>query len=103
MRATRTVTQDQMRKLRGQAKGLSAIMQIGKNGVTPGTLDLVDRELFQKQLIKIKLLKNAVGDDGGRDERRAIVLQLATELSAQIIEQVGSVVVLYRTGPMVRE
>ena len=45
--------------LRAKAKPLVPIVNVGKNGLTPGVIGLIDRELKDKRLIKVKMLKGA--------------------------------------------
>jgi RNA-binding protein len=82
--------------LRSKAKLLSPILQIGKNGLTQGSLDLISRELEHKQLIKLKLLKGALPDDAAKGDRRALAQEIAVKSKAQLVEQVGNIVVLYK-------
>jgi RNA-binding protein len=84
-----------IKMLRSQAKVLEPIVTVGKNGITQGTIDLIYRELEQRQLIKIKLNKGAVGE-GGKAERKAMAEEIAQKTGAMIIDQIGSVIVLYR-------
>lgn len=83
-------------QLRAQGRLLTPILQIGKNGLTQGSIDLIDRELEQKHLIKIKLLKGALPEDAKKKDRQALGEEIARQARAQIIEQVGSIIVLYR-------
>ena len=55
------------KNLRSEAKLLTPVLQIGKNGLTQGSIDLIDRELTQRQLIKIKMLKHALPEDATKD------------------------------------
>jgi RNA-binding protein len=85
------------KQLRSEAKGLSPILQIGKNGLTAGSIDLIDRELEQKELIKIKLLKAALPEEAAKTARKALAEEIAEKTGAKVIEQVGNVLVLYRS------
>jgi RNA-binding protein len=87
-----------IKELRARAKHLRPVMQVGKNGVTQGTLNLINHELSQRQLIKIKLLKGALPEDAKKAQRELLGEELAAKSKATLIEQVGSVVVLYRSG-----
>ena len=85
------------KELRTKAKALTPILQIGKNGLTQGSIDLINRELDLRQMIKIKLLKGALADDAKKSDRRAMAEEMAKRTRAQLVEQVGSIVVLHRT------
>ncbi len=82
--------------LRSQAKILTPVLQIGKNGLTQGSIDLIDRELDTKHLIKVKLLSAALPDDANKSDRRALASEMASRTRSRVIEQVGNIVVLYR-------
>jgi RNA-binding protein len=82
--------------LRGRAQHLAPLLQIGKNGLTQGSIDLIDRELTQRQLIKIKLLKGSLPEDASKADRRQLAEEIAQKTKAQLVEQIGGIVVLYR-------
>jgi len=82
------------RTLKDKAKALKAVMVIGKNGITQGSITLLDRELEQKGLVKVKLLANYLRASG-RD-RKEVAQELAALGCARLISLVGNVVVLYR-------
>jgi len=84
------------KRLRSEAKFLTPILQIGKNGLTEGSIGLLDRELDQKHLIKVKLLKAALPESASKADRRKMAAEMAERTHAKIVEQVGNVVVLYR-------
>lgn len=86
-----------LKELRASAKVLDPVLQIGKNGLTDGSIDLIDRELEAKQLIKIKLHKSALSLETARSDRAAIAQEIAARTRSQIVEQVGNVIVLYRS------
>jgi len=83
-------------ELRSQGKLLSPILQIGKNGLSDGSIALIDRELEQKGLIKIKFHKTALPDDASKNDRKGLAQAIAAKTQSQVIEQIGNVVVLYR-------
>ena len=87
----------QVQRLRSEGKLLSPILQIGKNGVTDGTISLIDRELREKHLIKIKLHGSALSDDAGKAERKALAARLCSATRATLVEQIGNVIVVYRS------
>ena len=86
------------KELRAKAKHLVPVCNVGKNGLTPGAIAQIDAELRGKRLIKVKLLKGALGEEAKKKDRVALATQIATATRAQLIEQVGSVVVLWREG-----
>jgi RNA-binding protein len=94
---------EQLARLRAQAKAIEPVMNIGKNGITQGTIDLLDRELDQRHLVKIKLNKGATSgesenvDASSKQLRRGIAQELATKTRSTVVEQVGGVIVLWRS------
>ena len=85
----------EIKTLRSKGKALEPILHIGKNGITQGTIDLIARELEQRNLIKIKLNKAAVGD-GGKADRKAMAEEICQKTHAKLVELVGNTLVLYR-------
>ena len=64
------------KELRTRAKGLSPIVQIGKNGLTQGSIDQIDKELEQRHLIKIKMFAGALPEGATKGDRRALASQM---------------------------
>ncbi len=83
-----------LRKLRDEAKRLRPVMAIGKQGITQGSVQLLGRELEQKGLVKVKLLRSHLAE---RD-RHAAAAELAALGQATLVQVVGNVVVLYKAG-----
>ncbi len=77
-------------QLRSKARLLEPILMIGKNGLSPGTIEEVKKQLKEKKLIKIKILKSALRNQ----DRKEFAKELAEKTSSEIIEQVGFVIVL---------
>lgn len=87
---------ERIKALRAKAKHLSPVLQIGKNGVQAGTVDLISRELDARQLIKVKMLPSALPENASKSDRRAIAQKIAEATHALVVEQVGNIIVLYR-------
>jgi RNA-binding protein len=85
-----TLTNAQIRFLRGQAHGLKAMLQIGAKGLTDPVVAEVDGALEHHELIKVKV---AAEDREGRD---AIVADLVERSGAALVQRIGNVAVLYR-------
>jgi len=84
------LTASQNRFLRGQAHGLKAMLQVGGKGITDALVAEVDGALEHHELIKVKI----GGDD--RDERAAIIDELAARTGAALVQKIGHVAILYR-------
>jgi len=78
--------------LKSKAKSLEPILRIGKNGLSESMVKEINSILRQRKLIKIKLLKGAVE---GKDKKE-LAGEIAEKTGSEIIEAVGSVVVVYK-------
>jgi putative YhbY family RNA-binding protein len=82
------------RKLhKAEAHHLNPVVQIGGEGLTPAVIKEADTALKAHGLIKIRVFS----DD--RDERAALLAQLADELNAAPIQHIGKLLVLWRPIP----
>jgi RNA-binding protein len=87
---TLALTAAQSRFLRGQAHELKAMLQVGGKGVTDALLAEIDGALEHHELIKVKV---AAAD---REERDALIGQIADRSGAALVQRIGHVAVLYR-------
>ena len=76
--------------LRGLANGLDAKYQIGKDGIDEETVKMVDLALEANELIKIKVLENALLDV------RFCCEELCEATGAHPVQCIGNKFVLYR-------
>ena len=86
------ITSKQRAYLRSLATSYSAIMQIGKGGVTENLLKTLSDALEARELIKLHVLENS-----GEDPRE-LVNTLADALGAEPIAATGRKIVLYRAS-----
>ena len=84
------LTTAQTRFLRGQAHDLRAILQVGGKGITESLVAEVGNALEQHELIKVKV---AAGD---REQRDAMIQDLADRADAALVQRIGHTAVLYR-------
>ena len=81
------------RVLRQIAHHLEVVVSIGDQGVSEGVAAEAERALTDHELIKVKV---AVSD---RQARAEAAQALADRCSAEIVQSIGKVVVLYRANP----
>ena len=86
------MTSKQRAYLKSLAMKLDAILQLGKNGVTPENTASVDEALAARELIKIGVLKNCLYDP------REMAEVLAERTHSQVVQVIGKKIVLYREG-----
>ena len=82
----------QTRYLRGLAQRLKPVVYLGQKGVTPSVLAELDAALSVHELVKVKLA-------GEREAKAALVDTLKRETKAEVVQQIGHVVSLYRRNP----
>ena len=76
--------------LRNAAANLQPILRIGKNGITDALVREVRRQVENREIIKIKLLKVLTADG----DRRKIAEDLAARADVLLVHVVGSMVTL---------
>jgi len=88
-----SLSNQQIRHLRGLAHSLKVIVSLGAKGLTDSVLDEIDNALSRHELLKIRV---NVGD---REERDAIIEQIIERTDAELIQRIGHVATLFRQNP----
>ena len=83
-----SLTNAQIRFLRGQAHGLKAMLQMGAKGLTDAVVAEVELALEHHELIKVKV----AAED--REARDAMIAALAERSDAALVQRIGNVAVL---------
>lgn len=78
------------KNLRAKAHKLNPVVLIGSKGLTDAVLAEIDTALNSHELIKIK----ASGVE--REQREAIAKQICDQLTAEFVQQIGGILVIYR-------
>lgn len=76
--------------LKSKAHALKPVVLLGAKGLTTAVVEEIDVALQAHELIKIKL--NGVE----RDERRLVAESICEQLSAELIQLIGAVIVIYK-------
>lgn len=84
------LTSKQRAKLRGLASTEDTIFQLGKEGITENFLKAVDTALAARELIKFKVLENALLD------RKVAAQEIAEATNSEVVTVIGTKIVLYR-------
>jgi len=84
------LTSQQIRALRAQAHNLNPVVMVGGKGLSENLLAELDRALIDHELIKVAIA------GGDRDERRQITEELCRASSAELVQMIGRISVLYR-------
>ena len=78
--------------LRSQAHHLEPVVLIGKNGITDGTIESIDRVLEARELIKIKFREF-------KDKKLSLSEKITELTNAQIVGVIGHTVIIFRQNP----
>lgn len=73
---------------------LNPTVWIGKNGLDDKLFDEIKKQLKNKKLIKVKILKGAVEEHDL--DRKKIPSMIAEKVKAEIVQKVGYVFSLYK-------
>jgi len=79
--------------LRGHGHRLSAIVQIGKGGITPGLVKQIEHALGDHELVKLKVAADSPTD------RFAVAERLAELPGVNIVQIVGGAILVYKRHP----
>ena len=88
-----TLSPKQRQQLKAKAHKLNPVVMLGNQGLTAAVNKEIDRALNDHELIKIKI----VGDD--REARKAVVVAICEAQKAELVQQIGKIVVIYRSEP----
>ena len=82
--------------LRSQSHHLEPVVIIGKNGISDGSIETVNKALNARELIKIKFREY-------KDEKKSFSHQLAESTESHIVGTIGHTVILFRQNPAPEE
>lgn len=84
------MTSKQRAYLRSLANSVTAILQIGKNGINDNLIKQVDDALEARELIKVSVLETAP------EEKRILAEELVASTNSILVQIVGNKITLYR-------
>lgn len=82
----------QIRRLRGLSHDLSPVVTVADKGLTENVRAEIEDALRAHELVKIKLRAE-------RDQRREWVREIAADFHAEVVQQIGQIVALFRRNP----
>lgn len=88
----KSLTPAQRQYLKGLAHTRQPVVMIGNQGLTAAVLKEIDLALSAHELIKVKAASNEP------DARRAWLDEICTATGAAPVQQIGKVLVIYRTA-----
>ena len=78
--------------LRSQAHHLEPVVLIGKNGVSIGPIESVNKALEARELIKIKFRDF-------KDNKQSISDEIAASANCHVVGMIGHTIILFRQNP----
>ena len=87
------LSEAQKKHLRGLGHQLKPVVMVGDAGLSPSLLEEYESSLAHHELIKIRV---RVGD---RRERDSMIKELCRLGSAELVQRVGNMALLYRQNP----
>ena len=88
MSEQQSLTKQQRLDLKAHAHNLNPVVIIGQHGLTEAVINETDKALHAHELIKVRIF----GDD--REERAVICEALCAATQAQLVQQIGKLLVL---------
>lgn len=79
--------------LKAKAHALKPVVLLGAKGLTPAVMEEINLALDVHELIKVKL----TGVE--RDDRPVMSESICTQLKADCVQSIGSILVLFRKNP----
>jgi len=85
-----SLSNSQIRHLRGLAHSLKPVVMVGQHGLRESVLEEIGIALDFHELIKIKV------SAGDRDERDRIITSIVDETGAERVQRIGNMAILFR-------
>ena len=86
------LTAGMKRRIKRKLSGERPTIWIGKGGVSQELLKEIEKQLEKKEMVKIRILQSALGDD----EAKQIASTIATQIDASLVEVRGHTAMLYK-------
>jgi RNA-binding protein len=79
-------------ELKARAASISPTLQVGKEGITRGVIEELEKQLKKSLLVKVKILKSA----REKVDKRDIIRSLAELSGSELVEERGNPAVFCR-------
>jgi RNA-binding protein len=86
------ITSKIRRRIKRELSAEKPTIWIGKNGATKQVIGEISRQLEKKEMVKIKMLKSALGNK----EAKAVASEIAQQTGASVIDVRGHTIILYK-------
>ena len=81
------------KRFRSIGHGLNPVVTVAGNGLSDNVIAELERAISDHELIKVKL---AVAE---RELRREVAQQVCSTLGAELVQEIGKVILIYRHNP----
>jgi len=88
-----SLSEHQKRQLRKLGHTLKPVIMIGANGLTDAVCNETELSLAHHELLKIKV------SGADRDVRDAMIETLCQRCSAELVQRIGNIALVYRRNP----
>ena len=86
------ITPKMKRRIKNELSAEKPTVWIGKNGISREVLDEIDKQLERVEMVKVKILKTALGEDSAEN----IARKIAQGTESFLVEIRGHTIILYR-------
>ncbi|MFB1010552.1 MAG: ribosome assembly RNA-binding protein YhbY [Thiopseudomonas sp.] len=87
------LTQEQKKQFKSIGHHLKPVLIVAEQGLSEGVMAELERALNDHELIKVQLRLS------DRDDRAAILTELCQQSSAELVQTIGKMALLYRKNP----
>jgi RNA-binding protein len=87
------LTGKQKKYLRGLGHQLNPVVMVGQRGITPALRGKFEEELYNHELIKIKVATDSV------DGVKKVAADLADEAKGEVLQVIGRIALVYKRRP----
>ncbi|MCK9175531.1 MAG: ribosome assembly RNA-binding protein YhbY [Desulforhopalus sp.] len=87
------INSKQRQYLKGLAHPLNPLVQIGREGLSEGLIEMASSELSRRELLKVKIAQNSGLE---KDETANLI---AEKTHAAMVQLIGKTIILYRPNP----
>lgn len=88
-----TLTSKRRAELRAQAHHLPVMVHVGHQGITDSVRQTLDDALRARELVKVQFSKNF------DDKPKSVANDLASQMSADVVQSIGRTATLFRENP----
>ncbi|NWF87265.1 YhbY family RNA-binding protein [Candidatus Bathyarchaeota archaeon] len=86
------LTTGMKRRIKRKLSGENPTIWVGKNGISEQLLKEIEKQLEKNEMVKVKILKSALG----KTEAKHVALSIAGQTTSSLVEVRGHTFMLYK-------